>query len=481
MVPKQLFKGVSIYSDAFILKASKDKLEAFIRPKDDSSSGMRDIDYKAMKDEVKAQGVVYGLLDKPIPKGDGSYSVARGRAVRNGENAKVKTYVKPAVVRAPKVKNPAKDKVDYRELGAIVNVPKGKLLLEKIPPTPGTPGKDIFDNNILPKAGKELNIKVGPGVVLSEDGTKVTSGVEGKFMLADGKASVLTEHSLSGDVDMSIGNIAFVGDKLSINGTVLPGFKVKCKREIYISKGVESSEITAGESLEIKGGVIGEDVVLKSWGNIKLDFIENVGRVEAKGDLTITDSSIQVKARVGGNLRAMEGKGAIIGGKYIVGGSIYVKELGSDAEVITEINVGINPELEDKKKKLDEEKKIWPEKMNEIIKNTTALKKMQKDMGGKLPEDKAAMLQNYNKMLPQVMEKVNNITVLEESVEAEMDQAVNECIYVYGTVYPGINVTIGGQTRILQSEEHAVVIHYDRENRQIHVRAMTSDEKQAAK
>ena len=421
-----------------------------------------------------------GIIDPPIPLGAGTYRVAKGVPAVHGENAKIKSFVKPAVVRSPKVKDPKKDKVDFRELGCIVNVPAGKLLLEKVLATAGTPGKTVTSEIINAKHGKDVSIRVGPGVILSEDGMQVTSKVEGKYLLADGKAAVMTEHTVMGDIDMSTGNVAFVGERLTVNGAVLPGFKVKGKKDVYISQGIQNGAvITAGGDLEIKGGVVGEDVALKSWGNIKVDFIENVGRIEVKENLTITDTIIQGHAHVGKDLTVLAGKGTLIGGKFIIGGSVYVKELGSDAEVITEVSVGINPELEAKKKKLEEGKEIWPAKMNEIIKTTTSLKKMKKESNGKLPPEKEELLKKYNEMLPKVMEKVNELTEREQVIEEEVEKTSNECLYVYGTVYPGITVTICGQSRTLTSEEKSVVIHFDKASRQIHCRAMTPEERQA--
>jgi len=471
--------GVDICDDKFVLRVSKDKLQASIVVKDPQSGvTVGDYDVNELMAEVRKSGVSFGVLGSPQPKDDGSYCVAKGVNVVHGENAKVRAYVKPCVVRAPKMKDPARDKVDFRELGMIVNVPKDKLLLEKVSLTTGIPGKTVTSEVINPKPGKDIVIKVGPGVRLSEDGMKAFSDVEGKYMLVDGKAAVMTEHLMSGDVDMSTGNIVFVGERLSINGSVEPGFKVKGKKDVYIARGVQNSaEIIAGGDLEIKGGVIGEDIVIQCWGNVKIDFIENVRRIEVRGNFSVSDTIIQANVRVGKNVMVTSGKGVLIGGKYVVGGSLHAKEIGSEAEVVTEIEVGINPDLEDRKQKLEKEKEIWPAKMNEIIKTTTALKKQQKEEGSLAPA-KSELLKKYNEMLPEVMEKVNALTERSDALELEIEQTINECVYVYGKVFPGTRVTIGSLSRTLTSLEEWTVIHFDKETRQIHCRAMTPEERQ---
>ncbi len=471
--------GVDICDQKFVVKVSKDKLMGFVTIKDPKSGvAFSDVEYSVIKEESNRAGVNFGLLDQPVLIKEGAYCIAKGVAAIHGENAKIKSFVKPAVVRTPKINNSKQDKVDFRELGTIVNVPKGKLLLEKIPLTNGSPGKKVTSDIINAKAGKDVTIKVGPGVTLSEDGMQVVSDVEGKYVLADGKAAVMVEHTVLGDIDMSIGNIAFVGQKLTVNGAVLPGFKVKCKKDVYISQGVQNSaEVTAGGNLLIKGGVIGEDVVLQSWGDTSVDFVENVGRIEVKNNFNVTDSIIQGHAKVGGTFKALAGKGTVIGGTLIVGGSAHIKELGSDAEVVTAISVGINPELEEKKRKLEEDKQVWPEKMNEILKTTSAIKKQQKEAGGKLPPEKVELMKKLNGMLPQVMEKVNKLTEIEQVLEEEIEKTINESVYVYGQVYPGTTVTICGISRTLVSEENWVVIHFDKSSRQIHCRSMSLEER----
>jgi hypothetical protein len=480
MAVDALFKdGVAVCDGTFTLKVSRDRLEAVIAPRDPGHAvNIRSIDPKALQAEMRAAGVSYGLLGTPLAKADGTFAVAQGKAAVNGENARVKSYVKPGIAHAPKVDDPMTANVDFHEMGAIVNVPKEKLLLEKVPLTLGEPGRTVTDEVLNAKPGKDLTIKVGQGITLSPDGSKGFSAVEGKFVLADGKPAVMVEHTVNGDIDYTVGNIAFVGQRLTVNGTIQPGFKVKCKGDIVIAQGVQySAEITAGGNIEIKGGVMGHEIVIKSWGNVTTTFMDNVGRVEVKGDLTVAESMVQAHALVGGNIRVLSGQGVLAGGHYVVGGSVFVKELGSSDEVTTELSVGINPALDEKKAALDHEQEVWSGRMNELLRNTTGLKTMQKEKGKDFPPEQAALLKKYQQMLPQVAERINQLSEAATSLEAEVAQAASESIYVHGILYPGAKVTIGGVTRILNTQENGVVVHFDKENRQIHCRTMTPQER----
>jgi uncharacterized protein (DUF342 family) len=483
MASDALFKeGVLFYGEKFTLKVSKDRLEALIVPRAQGSAvNLAEIDMKTFCDELRAAGVDYGLLPKPMAESDGSYCVAQGVEVVNGENAKIKTYVKPGIAQIPKANDPMTDKIDFHEMGAIVNVPKDKLLLEKVPLTIGQPGRLVTGEVVNPKPGKDVVIRAGQGITLSDDGSKGISAVEGKFVLVDGKAAVLVEHTVNGDIDFNVGNIAFVGTRLTITGAIQPGFKVKCKGDVVIGQSVQySAEVTAGGNLEIKAGVIGHEIAIKCWGNFAVNFMENVGRVEVKGDLNVTESMVQVHALVGGNIRVMKGKGVLAGGKYIVGGSVFVKELGSTDEVETDLSVGVNPALDEKKDTLNEEQAVCSAKMNELIRNTTGLKTLQKEKGNDFPPEQLLLLTKYNHLLPLVMEQVNKLAEEEEALNAEIEQAVSESIYVFGDLHPGAKISIGGITRILTSTEKGVIIYFDREKRQIHCRGMSPEERQQA-
>ena len=88
------------------------------------------------------------------------------------------------------------------------------------------------------------------------------------------------------------------------------------------------------------------------------------------------------------------------------------------------------------------------------------------------------MLAELNKMMPEVMEKNNQLTEMEQQLDEELNQAANESIYVYGTLFPGVVVTIGKATRVINKEEHGVVVELQKTSLTIHVRSMTQDEKE---
>ena len=469
-------KPVKICNDRILLKLTKDKLKAVLQLVSEDDR-FENVPFDEIVKEVQNHGVSFGFVVKLPPAREGKTVIASGKPPVPGENAKIKPVVKPVIVSRAKSLKPGKDRVDFRELGHIVNVPKGQLLLKKIPATVGTPGKNVLGEEIPCKPGKDVNIKCGPGVVLSEDGLQVTALVDGKFVMGDGKPSVFEEHIITGNMDMAVGNIAFCGTKLEITGEVLPGFKIKCKGDIFIGKGVNNVQILAGGKVRISGGVVGQDAEIRAKGDIQLDFCENFGLIETRGSLRVENFVVQGRVKTGGNMTVVGGKGTVIGGKYVIGGSMYVKELGSEAEVVTEVTVGLKPELEKKKRQVEAAKEYWPNRMNEILKNISTLNDMKKAEGKDFGGEKANVLAELSKMMPEVMEKNNQLTEMQMQLDKELEQSSSEVIYVYGSLYPGVAVTIGKAVRVIDKLDRQVVVELNKSTLQIYVRAMTAEER----
>lgn len=473
--------GAKVFSGAYLLKVSADGLEAVLTPQEASALPP---DPLLLRDELLNLGVVHGVKETPVPLPERKFLVALGTPPVQGENARVRFYAKPSVEKTPKMMDEGgrvvaerSSRVDFREIGGLVNVKAEQLLLEKLPPGEGQPGMDVFGEQIPAKPGRDVKLRLGSGVRLHEEDNKVCAEVNGKFVVVDDKASVLEEHTIGGDIDMSVGNVTFGGGRLEIFGAVLAGFKVRCRGDIFIGKGVNDAEILAGGSISIEGGVVGEGAMIRALADATIDFLENGPKVHVGGEMKVGDACIQAIVKVGGSMKAITGKGLLVGGECVVGGSLYVLELGSEAEVVTEVTVGVNPSIEQKKRILEQEQEVWPARMSETLKNVNTLNKMKKEEGKKFPPDKQELLNKYNAFLPRVMEKVNQLTSLEEEINAEIDKAANECIYVMGRLFPGVKVRIGNAVRVVATEEECVAIRLNRGNMQIIINAMTEDER----
>lgn len=473
MVDSNLFRnGVPVYKGAFLLKATKDKLEAIIVPQQDVS--VDQINLEKLHIEMQGQGVVFGLLPALEENQAGDIVAARGTSAQNGEDAKVVLRVKPATFHPPEAQLD-KERVDFKELHNIVNVKEGTVLAEKIPPTSGVVGKDVFGGEIAPKPGKDRNLKGGGGVAVSGEGDKLTAEKDGKFVVIDRKPTVMTDHVVMGNVDFSVGNIVFGGKSLVIHGEVLPGFSVKCRGNIEIQNGINNAEVIAGGNLVVKKNIVGEEAVIKARGDIVADFIENGPGIECDGSLNVKNYIYQSRVTVGKDLH-VHGDGAVVGGSYVVGGSMYVKHLGSDAGINTEVYVGLDLNVKNKKDKCEEEHALWSGRLNDVIKGISTFEKQKKE--GALSPEMAEKLKKFTTVMPKLMEKVDTLQETSQQLQEELDQMVNEGVYVANTIYPGALIKIGKAVKSVTAPEYGVVAVIDHSSLQIVLRKLTDKERQ---
>jgi uncharacterized protein (DUF342 family) len=75
----------------------------------------------------------------------------------------------------------------------------------------GKPGTDVFGNAVAPPVPKEIPMSSGKGATLSEDGLKAYAESDGiPYVSLNNEISLLSELTISRDVDHTVGDIHFV-------------------------------------------------------------------------------------------------------------------------------------------------------------------------------------------------------------------------------------------------------------------------------
>ena len=468
--------GVEILDGSFLLKVSEDRLRALVYPLEGVDAASARESFYEILQEVQRYGVSFGFLPGLEATPNSGFIISKGKPAVDGEDARMRPVVAPAGNYVPKTADDNHDQVDHRELGHIVNVRKGQLLLEKVPATAGSPGMDVFGVHLPARAGSNVTLKCGKGAELSGDGLRVTAMAQGEFVMDKGRPVVSQEHVLAGDVDTGVGNISFSGNSLVIEGKVKSGFKVACVGDISIEQGVENGIILADGAISVSGGVVGHEATVRAKGDIHFDFCENSKLIETQGSLLVNAFVVQGVVKAAGDIKALGDKGALIGGTYIAGGSIFVKDLGSDGEVLTELSVGLDPALAKRKKIISEARELVPGRLNDIIRNISTLSELKKNMGKDFPVDKERLLLKLNDLMPKMMDKSALLTELEKQLAEDLSRRIDDGVYVYGTVYPGVRINIGTASKLIMEKESQVVIDYKAKDQKIQIRGMSKDE-----
>ena len=346
-------------------------------------------------------------------------------------------------------------KVDFRDLDLFVPVAEGQVLVTREFATEGTPGTTVKGRAISQKRGKEAVLPKGKNVTINLEKTEMLAKSTGMVEVINGSVNVSNVYKVDGDVNMGVGNIDFNGS-VHITGNVNAGHVIKATGGVFIGGVVEASEIYAGGNVEVKRGMQGMDKGrIEARGSISLLYIER-GVAIAGGSITV-DAGIHSVIRAGDSLYAKGKRGSIFGGQASASTEIVVNSLGSVSHIQTDIEVGAMPHKRDRLTFLEGELQRLNGEMVKLDQLDAYLKKTK----GKLDEA------TWDKLRRSGLENRRvNTEVIEEytdemnSLSSEMEQATEGKVHVFGTVHPGVRITIASDTYRVNEETTYATFKY---------------------
>lgn len=325
---------------------------------------------QALAEKGVVNGVLESAIEAALAKGDAEGCVvAQGIPPVSGKEASFETLVSMASDRRPKVDE--RGVADYRDLGQLVVVKQGTPLMRRTPATPGTFGKDLMGRPIPPLPGRD--IPFAPGLMGAEispdDPHLLQAAVTGQPVII--RYGVMVEPSVSFPrVDMSSGNVGFDGS-VCVNGDVKEGMKIVASGDVYVAGVVEAADIEAGGNVVIKGGVIGRSSYsgelsesaanhsarIRAKGSINVRYAEHT-RMEAGADIFIDDFAMHCDLIAMNQIQVGKPgtqKGHLIGGRARAVALLKVGSLGSKSNLLTKVQVGYNPYLQNQIKAVETE------------------------------------------------------------------------------------------------------------------------------
>jgi uncharacterized protein (DUF342 family) len=357
-----------------------------------SPEGGEKLSFNDLMTLLKDNNVVYGVDTKSLetiskhPVYAEQIPIAYGEPSKNGEagyveyKIDIKKVVKPTIMED--------GSVDYKEMNIIQSVNKGQILAVLHPPKHGIKGKTVVGTEVPAIDGKPAKLPKGRNVEVSEDETELISLLDGQVNYIDGKINVFATFEVKADVDISTGNIDFVGN-VSVAGNVLSGFKVEAGGNVEVNGVVEGAVIIAGGDIILKRGMSGVGKgLLRAGGDIIAKYIEN-STIEAKKNIK-SEAIMHSNIKCGGVLELGGRKGLLVGGNARVAREISAKVIGSYMATVTDIEVGVNPDLRERYKTL---KKDIAQMQEDVIKADQAVRILEKfERKGVLTPDKKLIL-----------------------------------------------------------------------------------------
>ena len=348
------------------------------------------------------QDAIEKLVAEPVY--DEPVIVAQGEPPVAGEDAQIEYMFD-----ASRKKTPTEDehgRVDYKDLNYIQNASKGEVLVQRIPPTAGTPGKTVFGIEIAALKGKDKRLIKGPNTQLSVDGLTLTSVIDGTIVFKQNSVGVQAAGNISGSIDSSTGNINCAGS-LKIAKGITSDFKVKVGGDLEIGGNVEDAIIEAECSVLIRGGFFGGGHgSITAGGDVTVKYVENQ-KIRAEGSINVGGQVLNADIYASEEV-IVEGKmGSIVGGTVAAKHLVRTVSAGNDAGVLTHLHVGYDMKLIECRAKIEKELARLEEDEAKVKKALVTLYKL--ELTGKLPPDKqTAMdkLKKFNIELPAQVEKL---------------------------------------------------------------------------
>jgi uncharacterized protein (DUF342 family) len=294
----------------------------------------------------------------------------------------------------------------------------------------------VLGQPIFPKPGKDMPLPLGKNVYAV--GNEVRAGISGQLQLQNNKMHVLPVIEIKGDVDLSTGNVEFVGNVM-VRGNVQSGFTVKADGNVEINGSVSGGSVE-GNNVVIRMGIQGmQRGYVRGKENVTTKFIENA-TVSAEGDVMVNDVVLHSSVSAGKRVIVEGRRGFIAGGHVIAAEEIRAKTVGTHLAVATDLEVGVNPAI----------RAEYAELRKEVKKNEVTLDQAQKALNvlkginpTDLPPDKREMMLKLTKAQFHLAGQVEVMRRRIAEIELMFEEMRYGRIRVSEVVYPGVKIVIG--------------------------------------
>lgn len=342
-------------------------------------------------------------------------------------------------------------KIDFRERKMFVGVTKGQTIATRIPATSGTPGINVSGEEIPQLPGKDIPVTVSDDTCYDERSGIITASHAGILSLVgENSIKVCAKQVITGNIDYNTGNIESY-DAVEISGTVLPGFKVQTQGDLLIGGNVRSGIIRCHGNLVIKGGILGEQCRVRSYGDADFSFMER-GRLRVNGNVIVRKQAYHADIMADGDIYCEE-KSRVMGGRLLCSGNIQIGTVGSLNAPAALLAAGISPGIFLRYLHMRAQ-------LHEIV---CEQKLFLQRFGVRKKTEQRKSLEDSISRLKQEMKELNLIP----APATCQGNGTKEClsnisITIHGTIFTGTELQIGNTTKIIQQDQSNVRFTHDK-------------------
>ena len=239
---------------------------------------------------------------------------------------------------------------EYMRMAHYTMVSQGELLARISPAIEGMPGTDVYGNAIYLPYGQGKNIVIGDNIRAEDVNGSINLFAETEGCLIYNNYNIYVSDALhiDGDVGPDTGNISR-GSSVIVNGNILSGFSVECKKDLIVKGSVENGAMVKCGSLVVKKGVFCKKGLVFVKNNADIGYIQDAN-IRVAGDLTVQRYIHGSKISIRGDLlvlgRGVTGnqRGAVMGSRISVLGCASIHSVGNISDE-TLIACGIDQEM----------------------------------------------------------------------------------------------------------------------------------------
>ncbi|MFN3406706.1 MAG: FapA family protein [Caldimicrobium sp.] len=460
MIDRKEAKEVGINWNGYTFKVSEDDtylyLEDLLLTEEEKKNFF--LKWPEIKIFLSSQGILQ-ILEEPEYI-DNKFILAKAKPPKEGYPQRIEFLPKfSKLLPHEKEIDPSK-KEDLREsFQKIICAELKEAIAKFYPAIPPQPGINIWGDPIDPPPLKEeKTVELGENVFLDEKENLIKAKETGVVVIEKGKLIIYPEYTLKGDVDFTVGNINFVGKKLTIQGDVKFGFKIECKGILELKGCTENKvKLKVVGTLISEGVLRGEETVVMVKGDAKIRGAE-FANIEVEGNLYVKDYLIFTKTYVYGNIVATEGKGIVYGGEVCAEGDISANVLGHMAGTKSIVKAGYKKDKIEALSKLQSSLLFYEELLKKVNSGIELAQKIKSE--GRLTK---AQEEAFKKLSTEKEKIVKELSELKEEFKALKEETIGlkfKKIKVFKKIYPNVILSIADTILTIDKETSGPIIFY---------------------
>lgn len=395
-----------------------------------------------MMHALQENRIVYGIKESSLEKLAArpiyniKIEVAKGLAPVNGTDGTVTFYVKRDSEYRPEIN--LEGSVDYKNLDYFQIVKKDQVLAEITKETDGTEGMNIYGGVMPARNGRPANSPVGKNTHLIQDDTLLVADCDGVIRFLRETIDVNDMLKINGNVDQLTGNLNFTGD-INIEGDVSDGYSVKSGGNIIVKGVVEDAAIEAAGNVHISKGINGGGHnCIYVGGSLKCKYIEHAN-IHVEGNIN-ADYIIDSNVTCMGNIELSGTRELVVGGDVKVMGELRAKDIGSESERTTKIEVlGIKIMDTDTIDKLTKDRDELNARLQQLLENAQKLSQSRMSAG----DDVLEQIGMIKKQIMVIREKIDQLNLQIQQLEKNWSMEFPGSIHCKRKIYQGVRINFG--------------------------------------